>query len=62
MNQLLPGDLIVEFDEQAMAEISLLVLSVSEERDVTFILLGEDQPQDAVAVKKEYRVISRVCI
>lgn len=60
VEEIFPGDLIVEMDEQAMIEISLLIVSVSKDREVTFLLLGEDQLQEAIAVRRQYEILSRV--
>jgi hypothetical protein len=62
--KILPGDLVCDFDPQVRSGISALVVSISggdgKEKDVRFLILGEDFLHDGVTDKEKYFLISRL--
>jgi len=58
INQIRPGDLICHSSLNAENIFAVLILSV-EEKNVTFILLGENHVYSAVTTEESYHLLSR---
>jgi len=64
IRKILPGDLVCDQDPSLYKGISALVISVSEglgkEKDVYFLILGDERLHDGVTDKDVYYLVSRL--
>jgi hypothetical protein len=63
IERILPGDLVCDFDPRTQKGVSALVISVVEgagkEKNVHFLILGDDFLHDGVTDREKYYLISR---